>query len=247
MATPQRYAKGVTNVAKGTTMGMFVDMDPSKCYGVFEDFFRYDAANTNASFHWKLTTLETGAGSATEAVSDTEAGGALVVTNAAAITDADSFQWSKEYGTTATENFLFVAGKQAWFKCRFKGNDVDQSMYVLGLHIIDTTPTASDPSDGIWFGSDDGDSYVDLHVCKGSSETETEEIASLVDDTYISLGFHYDGKAKVEYYVNDAYVGSSVVTNLPDDEALSLSFAFGNGEAVANTMTIDYIGAWMER
>ena len=244
MATPRRYEKGVTNVAQGTTMGMFVDMDPSKCYGIFDDFLVYDATNAH---HYKLTTVEDGAGSATEAVSDTEAGGALVITNAAGASDADSFQWSKDLGTTATENFLFAAGKKAWFKCRFKGNDVDQSVYLLGLHIIDTTPTASAPTDGVYFQTDDGDADIDLHVRKNSTETLTSAIAKMADDTYISLGYYYNGNDAIYYYVNDAYAGSSVVTYLPDDESLSLSFAFGNGEAVANTMTIDYIGAWMER
>ena len=39
----------------------------------------------------------------------------------------------------------------------------------------------------------------------------------------------------------------SVATNLPNDEDLTISFGIQNGEAVAKTMTIDYITMMVER
>jgi hypothetical protein len=47
--------------------------------------------------------------------------------------------------------------------------------------------------------------------------------------------------------VNGVVVGTSVTTNLPDDEDLTISFAIQNGEAVAKTMTVDYILCSKER
>jgi hypothetical protein len=41
--------------------------------------------------------------------------------------------------------------------------------------------------------------------------------------------------------------GTAVTTNLPDDEDLAISFAIQNGEAVAKTMTVDYIFVAKER
>ena len=41
--------------------------------------------------------------------------------------------------------------------------------------------------------------------------------------------------------------GTSVNTNAPDDEEIALSFTIQNGEAVAKTMSIDYLVAGKER
>jgi len=239
--SPRRYKKGVTNVDKGTTMGMFLDMDPSLVYGYFDDFYQYAAAD------WVISTAEGGAGSATEALSDTGLGGALVLTNAAGSGDHDFLQLSKDGGTNDSETFKFQSGKKLWFKIRFQGNDVDQSLYYAGLYITNTDPPNSAPTDGVYFRSDDGDAYVDLVVTKNSTSTTTTQIATMKDATNIVLGYKWDGVDKIYYYVNETEVGYSATTNLPNDECLALSFGIENGEAAANTMTIDYIGAWMER
>jgi hypothetical protein len=42
-------------------------------------------------------------------------------------------------------------------------------------------------------------------------------------------------------------LGTSVTTNLVDDEDLTPTFAIQNGEAVAKTMTVDYIFVAKER
>jgi hypothetical protein len=41
--------------------------------------------------------------------------------------------------------------------------------------------------------------------------------------------------------------GTSVTTNLPDDEDMTVSIALQNGEAVAKTMTVDYVFVAKER
>jgi hypothetical protein len=41
--------------------------------------------------------------------------------------------------------------------------------------------------------------------------------------------------------------GTSVTTNLVDDEDLTVSIALQNGEAVAKTMTVDYVFVAKER
>jgi hypothetical protein len=53
--------------------------------------------------------------------------------------------------------------------------------------------------------------------------------------------------SSIQYFVNGVIGGSSVTTNLPDDEDMTVSFAIQNGEAVAKTMTVDYIFAAKER
>ena len=67
------------------------------------------------------------------------------------------------------------------------------------------------------------------------------------------LHFHHipiyerDLSSAVQYFVNGTYTGSSVTTNLPDDEDMTVTIAIQNGEAAAKTMTVDYVYVAKER
>lgn len=196
----------------------------------FDDFHAYTAGD------WTLTTVEAGAGSATEAVGNL-AGGVLVVTNDAADDDSDFFQWPKE-------TFKWVSGKKMAFRARFKVSDATQSDLVFGLQITDTTPLAV--TDGIYFRKDDGDALLDFVVIKDSTATTKTAIATLVSDTYVEVEFYYNG-TEFLLFVNDVAVGSAAVTNVPDDEELTVSFGIQNGEAVAKILSVDYIDVVAER
>jgi len=68
----------------------------------------------------------------------------------------------------------------------------------------------------------------------------------------ITVAFYCNGVDKIYYAAgtdnnSPTILGKSVVTNLPDDEELTISFAVQNGEAVAKTMSIDYIFCSKER
>lgn len=196
----------------------------------FNDFLTFNTAD------WTITTVEAGAGDATEALGDA-AGGVLVVTNDAADNDSDFFQLT-------SEPFKFVSGKRTLFKTRFKVSDATDSDLVFGLQITDTTPLAV--TDGVYFQKDDGDAYLDFHVTKDSTSTNVTAAATLSDDTYVVAEFYYDGDA-FAVYVDGEYVGSAVDTNMPDDEELTVSFGVQNGEAVAKVLTVDYIYVAQER
>ena len=73
------------------------------------------------------------------------------------------------------------------------------------------------------------------------------DIATIHDNTYVTVGFYYDGVNSVEYFVDDVSIDEAVVTNLPNDEALAVSFGIQNGAAAAKTMTVDYIFVACER
>jgi hypothetical protein len=73
-------------------------------------------------------------------------------------------------------------------------------------------------------------------------------VATMANDTFIELGFYYDGQSKVAYEVNGSVLGSldASSTYLPDTTC-TMSFALQNGEAVAKTMTVDYVYVAKER
>lgn len=230
MSTPTRFTK-VTNAPKTSTLADLVTMDPTRVHMFFDDF------DTFAVGDWVITTTEAGAGSATEALTDVD-GGALLITNDAADNDNDFFQ-------LVGESFKFVAGKKLWFKARFKVSDATQSDFVMGLQIRDTSPL--DVTDGVFFMKDDGDANLDFHVEKDNTATSATAIHTVVSDTFLVVGFYYNGKDAIKYYVDDVHKGTSAITNLPDDEELTVSFGLQNGEAVAKTMTVDYILCAKER
>ena len=201
-------------------------------YGYSNDFFTYQADD------WTITTTEDGTGSATEAVTSS-AGGALLLTNAAGDDDNDFLQLKGEA-------FKLSSSKRAYFSARFKCNDVDQSDIVIGLQITDTSPL--DVTDGIFFISNDGDAGLDFLVEKDNSATTTEDVATLADDTFITVSWFIDPDRSAVYYsINNAEPVKVANTNLPDDEELTISIGIQNGEAAAQTLTVDYVTAIVER
>ena len=232
MGTPTRFTSGVGTATKTSNTGYYGMPDPTKWITYFNDFTEYVAGD------WTITTTEAGSGAATEALASTSAGGLLLITNDDADNDLDFFNLK-------TEAFKFVAGKKTFFKARFAVSDATQSDFVMGLQITDTTPLAV--SDGVYFMKDDGDASLDFHVEKDGSDTTASAIATVSDATMLVAGFYYDGKSAIEYYVDDVKLGTSVTTNLPDDEELAVSFGIQNGAAAAKTMTVDYIFVSQER
>ena len=201
-------------------------------YGYSNDFFTYQADD------WTITTTEAGTGSATEAVTSS-AGGALLLTNAAGDDDNDFLQLKGDA-------FKLSSSKRAYFSARFKCNDVDQSDIVIGLQITDTSPL--DVTDGIFFISNDGDAGLDFLVEKDNTATTTEDVATLADDTFITVSWFIDPDRSAVYYsINNAEPVKIVNTNLPDDEELTISIGIQNGEAAAQTLTVDYVTAIVER
>ncbi len=228
MPAPGRYPNGITNAARNTTMWDFGSMDPTKYHIYFNDFDTFVAGD------WTVT--ETGAGG-TVALTDVD-GGAVLLTNDAGASDA-------EYLQKVGESFLLEAGKQAWFKTRVKASHATTADIVVGLQVTDTTPL--DATDGIYFlkaAAGTSWSLVSrLNATTGS--TTASAIATCVANTFMSLGWHYDGKGNLKYFIDDVHTGTISVgtTYLPDTE-LTVSFGMLGASITA---TFDYILAAKER
>ncbi len=230
MSHPVRFPAGVSTAPKNSTLFNLCCPDPSKVHMFFDDFDRY------VSGDWTVTAV--GAGS--QALADGD-GGLLLLTNAAADNDRTELQ-------KLGESFLLAAGKPAWFKARFKVSDATQSDFLIGLAVTDTTLQGSvsgaGVTDGIFFNKDDGDALLDIQCQLNATtgQTRAAGVATVVDDTFLTVGWAYDGISSLKYFVNDVHLGTltASASYLPDTE-LTVSVAIQNGEAVAKTMTIDYI------
>jgi hypothetical protein len=135
-----------------------------------------------------------------------------------------------------SENFALAATKPLWFEARVKLSDAIQSDMVVGLCVTDTSLTTA-MSDGVYFRKDDGNTSLDFVTEATSSETETSAVGTMTDDTYVRLGFWYDGTT-VRAYVDGVLVASHTTTITAVE--LAVSFAVQNGEGAAKTMSIDY-------
>ncbi len=200
----------------------------------FNDFL---VAQDYAAADWVITTTEAGAGSATEALAADELNGALLLTNDAADDDLDSLQLTEE-------NYKLTSGKRLWYETKCKVSDADQCDLFMGLSITDTTPL--DSSDRVGFRITDGSASIVCKNAKDSTETSTASGSSASDDTYVTLGFYWDGVSKIKYFVNRA-LAATHTTNVPDDENLCVTMHIQNGEAVAKTLTVDYLYVCQER
>lgn len=227
---PTRFPKGITNANQGETLENFAAPDPTKLYTDFDDF------NTYLATDWTITTTGTG----TRALA-AGAGGLLVVTNSAALNDANFYQ-------RTVASFVPTANKRTFFKARFKVDDATAAVVQLGLILADTTPL--DATDGIYFLKANGSTAIQAFVRKDATtgSTTNSNIGTLVNDTFITLGFEYNGKGSVMFYVNDARVArlDASSTYLPD-APLALSFGVSNGTAAARALTLDYILGASER
>lgn len=226
-----RLQYGVTNVSEANLFADLVQPDPTLFHEYMNDFDTYVAAD------WVVT--ETDA-AATQALTAGD-GGLLLITNTAADNDLVALQKTPAAWT-------FTAGKKTFFRCRFKVSDATQSDLVFGLQVIDTTPL--DVTDGIYFLKPDDAATINF-ICRKNAttgSTSATAIATLVSDTFIVLGFYYDGESTVQYEVNGVVLGSldASSTFLPDTTC-TVSFAIQNGAAAAKTMTVDYVYVAKER
>lgn len=240
---PSRFPRGLTNVGASDRLNLFGLPDPSRWITFFTDFAGpSDSLPTSTSVNWTVTSS---GGSIAQADGN---GGWSVLSNSA--TD-DNAIFLQKLG----EAFRWSASKKMVFAARFKVSDATQSDFVMGLQITDNSPL--DVTDGIFFIKADGSTTCTLRVEKNDSAA-TGTAATIVSDTFVELAFVYDGapyqsSTNVTTYAFDIWVDGSYVrtveatSTVPDDEDLCISFGIQNGEALAKTMTIDYILAALER
>jgi hypothetical protein len=195
-------------------------------------------AQDYAAADWVINTTEGGSGNASEALAADELNGALVLTNDDADADSDSLQLTEE-------SYKPTSGKRLWFETKCKVSDADDVEMLIGLCITDTTPL--DASNRINFRIVEGNASI---MCQADSTADsavsTDSGVDAADNTYVTLGFYWDGKNKVEYFVNRELVATTT-SGIPTAENLCVTMYIENGAAGGDTLTVDYIYVCQER
>lgn len=192
------------------------------------DVIGYDlvASDLNADpLGWTTTVVEVGAGTTEFDPSNSE-GLIGTITTAANENDGGSYQ-------LLGENYIFDADHHIYLAAQIQINDADQTDFLIGLGITDTTPLGG-ISDAVYFESLDGSTDISIVSEKNSTETTGGTTGTLVDATLIYLEYYWDGTA-LEAFIDGASIYLATPANVPDDEALRPTIHFLTGEAVANT------------
>jgi hypothetical protein len=164
------------------------------------------------------------------------AGGGVILTCDTAENDGITLQLGDELGG-AGENVSFAAEYPTYLGATIQINDVDQTDFVLGFCITDTTLSGG-MTDGLYFRSVDESAVVNF-VLEQDSVESVNAVATMTDATDVVFEMLYYG-SNVYVYVDGTLQVTIADTdaNFCNDELLRLSVELLTGEAIANTMTI---------
>ena len=213
-------------------------MDPTFAHRFVDDF----CEDLDSSVRWDIAVVEIGAGSATYVCANV-VNGVLLMTNAAG--DNDNIQVAR-----LCECWKLVDAYPLYAEIRFKVSDATQLDMFFGL--VTGQVWFAAPNDYVVFHKDDGDANIDFSNALNGVATDNDTGIDLEDDTWIILGFHWDGDASLRYFVfrdTDRYclATGTVTTTIVQDEELTLAFGVQNGEALAKTMQVDYVKCVQKR
>ena len=153
--------------------------------------------------------------------------------------------------TTATaayktaSNVAFVAGNQLWFNTRFKASAVSSTKsFYVGLRAGSAT------TDGLWFAKAASSTDITLVSTVGSTATTlVSGIATAAADTYLNLGFYYDG-TDILVYANNVMVARVSAPTIGTSGTTLTSANLGPVMQITptatDTLTVDYIAASVE-
>jgi len=212
----------------------FSNLPVGKSPDLIEYFNDFLVAQDYAASDWVVTETQSGA---TQALAADEVGGALLLTNDAADDDVVQLQSTEMW-------FKISPGKRAWFECKFKISDATQADCFVGFASTDTSLIAG-TTDSIGFRKLDGSTSL-LSITEDNTTETTNSAATMVADTYVTASFYWDGVSSIKFFINRALTATHT-TNIEQTNKLALTLCLQNGEAVAKTMSVDYVYVGLER
>jgi hypothetical protein len=233
---PTRFTGPVQNREKSAgDRAWFSNLPVGKGPEIVEYFNDFLVSQNYAAADWVVT--ETTAG-ATQGIAADELNGALALVTEANDNDINQLQSAEEW-------IKLSSGKRVWFESKLKLSDATQTDLFIGFATTDTTIIAG-TTDSVGFRKSDGSAAVESLTEDNTTETSTASVVTMADNTYVTLGFYWDGKSRVQFFVNRA-LAATHTANIEQTNKLALTVTLQNGEAGAKTLTVDYLYVAMER
>lgn len=209
----------------------------NEAFVFFDDFQEFDSNGANDA-GW----IETSVGTSPVKLFD-EQYGVLEIVSGATENNGANIQWN-------AEQFYLGSEKTIEFETRLKSvEDVEVDIFA-GLIITDTTVIDStEPSDGIYFAKNDGDSLITAVMRLNTSNVKIDTLGVISDNTWVNLKMIIENRV-AKYYVDDAFIAQTALsdtTSLPEDEALAVTLAMETGAAAAESLYVDYVKAKQDR
>ena len=245
------FIDGVNDVPASDPFAELLMLDPTRYAMFFEDFIQFDfgdyPADSDAVALQYAVTLDT---ELDYDVSFTGNTGALTLTTEGGDTEGGQFRLN-------ASPFVMIAGKKAWYECRFNLTATTVAQYSLflglstnqtGTNFIDDAGTALAVDDCWGFLSVDAEGGVDAVVRHDDEQSLLADVDALVTATNTVLSLYYDG-TKTFVYKNGVEVGQIAGTHPADGttDTMTAMVHFKSQSAEAGVLNIDYILAILER
>ena len=230
MGTPTRFTYGLATVAKGKPLGDYPLPDPfhtSSDSGL--DVFTY----SNDFVDLGNTASRTITGGAAFALAD-GVGGIGVLTPVSATA-------ASVYRTAAA--FQFIGGNKFWFLHRIKASAIAGAM-VLNFGMSKVSGGTIATTDRLYFTKPASSTSLNLvSVVNNVSTTLLTGISTVAADTYLDVGFYYNGTDLLVFVNDNAVARVSNITIGASGTTVSnalMSPFFGLTPVATETVTIDY-------
>ncbi len=208
----------------------------SEGFGFIDDFLAFDDASTR----WLLTQASAGT-----AACDVAAKGGVLLLDSASSTNNQGAQIQMG-GAVAAASFIPNANAKIYYEARIKLADIGSTTVqaFAGLSEIDSTlfaSAANSSANHVGFEVINT-TAMGIHSEKAGSRSSTAAVHTVVDDTYVKVGFVIDGLTKITPYVNGV-AKTAITTNIPIVE-MTPSFVCHSSGTTDPIMHIDWVACY---
>lgn len=237
MSTPTRFPHGVVNAARESNLGSLLGLDPTKMAETFVDFTGMDYIAAS----WTVTETQAAATQGMVAVNASGEFGLLALVNSAGATDVNSIQ------LTTASIFLGDKSKRWWLKGRVSRDNADVGMG-FGVQAVNTTPFTV--ANGLFIHILGAATAAVFTIAKTTTKTASVAAAYPTSalNTFVTLGMAYNGRDRIDCFVNDVKRAEITdLTLLPDTVALLPTVSQLNTSTNARNVHCDYLYFAAER